>query len=346
MHIFEKNTDQDPLFFHQMTNYRSDMDSNLDIAVDKISIASKNYEIKPLVRIDRSTKSDHKRLNGYLISWQEQAVMHYIISPIASNSSQCTISHCFLAESNVNNHRSNSVTDFICLEHAHNHFTSSLEKHRKEQARIEAEKELDDKGPRSIAQIRRAKTGLFSAINECLEPSENGPKCDPTSRAFLCSPHNQTSSEINVVCSWKTKGNRTKDVISGQHHLRQLVVRPQQKSKSCPLLIEANYKQIVQHDFSISPLNLNMRISIRNRLVQSKVDFEFSLQTRTDLDFVGPECFRKILNGGEEIAFPMDAVIFQSGMFNLQCVKLTVHNNDGSKTPYVFPLQWIVHVNT
>jgi len=331
-----------------MTNYRSDKQTDLEIAVDKICIASKHYSIKPLVEDDTS-RNNINLLNGHSISWQEQAAMHYIISPLESNTAHCTLTQCHLGDRDQGSNSSRSVTDFICLEHAHDQFTATMDMHQKQLARMEAEQEQDNQGPRSIAEIRRAKSYLSSDSGDDGDNSksmENAPKCHPTSLAFLCSPHHHSSSEINVICSWKTKGEKPDEIIVGQHHLRQLAVRPQHKSQSCPLLIGANYNPSVQHDFSTSPLNLDMEISIRNRLVQSKVDFEFSLQSRPDFDFIGPECFRKTLDGGEEIVFPLEAVIFQSGMYNLQCVKLTVHNNDGSKTPYVFPLQWIVQVNT
>ena len=88
-----------------------------------------------------------------------------------------------------------------------------------------------------------------------------------------------------------------------------------------------------------------MEISSRNRLVKSKVDFEFSLAHKPDFDFVGSEHFRWKLEGGEELVFPLEAVLFSGGIYDLQCVKISVCNEDGSKMPYVFPLQWIVKVN-
>lgn len=88
-----------------------------------------------------------------------------------------------------------------------------------------------------------------------------------------------------------------------------------------------------------------MEISIRNRLVKSNVEFEFSLCNQPDFDFIGSSQFQRKLEGGEELVFPLEAVIFSGGIYDLQCVKITVCNEDGSKMPYVFPLQWIVKVN-
>lgn len=332
-----------------MTNYRSDKETDLEISIDKISVMSKTYRIKPLVGTAMSQNHKHS-IDGHPISWQEQAVMHFIISPLESIGSHCTTTQCCLGASDEDKSSTmrSSVADFICLENAHDQFTASLEEHKKELAMIEAELGEENQGPRSISEIRRAKSNLSSSNSEKSGVSKvkrDEPNCHPTSRAFLCSPHQNSSSEINVICSWKTKGDKPEEIIEGQHHLRQLVVRPQHKSKSCPLLIGAKYKTSVQHDFSVGPLNHDMEITIRNRLFHSNVDFEFSLQSRQDLNFIGPERFNEILKAGDEIVFPLKAVLFESGMHNLQCVKLTVNNTDGSKTPYVFPLQWIVQVN-
>lgn len=61
-------------------------------------------------------------------------------------------------------------------------------------------------------------------------------------------------------------------------------------------------------------------------------------------EFIGPESFQWSLQGGEELAIPMQAVVPRSGVYNLQSVRLTVNKVD-KKVPYLFPLQWIVRVN-
>ncbi len=124
-------------------------------------------------------------------------------------------------------------------------------------AMIEAEKEKEGQHPRSIADIRRASSALSSNTSEpetLLDSNEK--RYHPTSRACLCSPHNSSGAEINVICSWKTKGRTTSPgaMILGQHHLRQLAVRPQHKSKRCPLLICSKFDSVVTHDFSLCPL--------------------------------------------------------------------------------------------
>jgi len=73
----------------------------------------------------------------------------------------------------------------------------------------------------------------------------------PTSLDNLCSSE-ERSSDINIICSWATRG---KDgLYKGQHHLRQLAVRPEFKSKGCPVLLSAKYESDFKHDFSQCPL--------------------------------------------------------------------------------------------
>jgi hypothetical protein len=90
-----------------------------------------------------------------------------------------------------------------------------------------------------------------------------------------------------------------------------------------------------------------MELSIKNRLVETTLDFEFSVLPPDDaaFNFVGTENFLWTLVGGNEIVLPLQVIIFKTGRHNLQCVKLTVHEKDGNKKPFVFPLQWIVEVN-
>lgn len=61
-------------------------------------------------------------------------------------------------------------------------------------------------------------------------------------------------------------------------------------------------------------------------------------------EFIGAESFQWSLQGGEELAIPMQAIVPRGGVYNLQSVRLTV-NKANTKVPYLFPLQWIVRVN-
>jgi len=102
----------------------------------------------------------------------------------------------------------------------------------------------------------------------------------------------------------------------------------------------------VSHDFVENPLYLDFEVTIFNRLSQMPIQFKFSLNKTSGLEFVGFECFRSILKFDEELMIPLQAVIFTSGVYNLQAVMLTIYNDDGTEVPYSFPMQWAVLVNS
>ena len=79
-------------------------------------------------------------------------------------------------------------------------------------------------------------------------------------------------------------------------------------------------------------------------MVDSSVEFEFALSgTQSEIHFLGCECFRWTLKGGEEIDIPLQVLVYSSGIYNLQAIRLTVFNDiSGSVVPYTFPMQWIV----
>jgi hypothetical protein len=75
------------------------------------------------------------------------------------------------------------------------------------------------------------------------------------------------------------------------------------------------------------------------------VEFEFSVIHQPDFELTGAESFRWKLSGGEDICIPMSAMILTGGIYNLQCIRLTTYEGKDEELPYVFPLQWIVHVH-
>eukprot|EP00957_Ditylum_brightwellii_P009143 691336-Ditylum_brightwellii.AAC.1 len=144
-------------------------------------------------------------------------------------------------------------------------------------ARRAAEQEESNQ-PRHVAQIRREKSSMESEKsgsshsnngqttpgNDTGSQSSSGNgdlvgkselSYHPTSIMNLCPPE-ESSSKINVICTWTalSSGNAEDEVIYGQHHLRQLAVRPQAKSKGCPLTITANHRSEIEHDFTGGPM--------------------------------------------------------------------------------------------
>lgn len=107
-----------------MTNFRSDKVSDLNIYVNKITVASKVYEVKPFMIQDAVNMIDESTSKiGHGIGCREQVSMHYLIRPIVPNKFKSAISSCSLGDSRALEIENGSkVTDFMCLEYAHDKF--------------------------------------------------------------------------------------------------------------------------------------------------------------------------------------------------------------------------------
>lgn len=100
--------------------------------MNKIFIASRYHKVVPLdgQQIPYHANSENYEENSVVqqslgIRWQEKVSLHYLVTPLDE---PCfTLSECDV----LINHRSkslspsevNSITDFICLEHAHEKYT-------------------------------------------------------------------------------------------------------------------------------------------------------------------------------------------------------------------------------
>jgi len=136
-----------------------------------------------------------------------------------------------------------------------------LRSHQVELARAAAAEERGGH-PRSIAQIRRAKSSLsgVDSITDT-EDEESDPMtgeeegiAHPTSIAKLC-PLDSSKAKLNMVCTWSAVGggNRT-DIVHGQHHFTRLSVRPTTSARGCPITITCRHPSKVSHDFEKGPL--------------------------------------------------------------------------------------------
>ena len=102
----------------------------------------------------------------------------------------------------------------------------------------------------------------------------------------------------------------------------------------------AKYTPKVQHNFDKGPLDEEIVITIRNRLIETNVEFEFTVADQPGLDYVGTTSFSSSLSGGNEISIPLKARMYFGGVYNLQSVRLTVLKEGTEGTAYLFPLQW------
>jgi len=107
-----------------MTNYRSDQETDLAIFVNTVTVASKLYELKPLIFENKGDIIDAKKSSiGHAIGWAEQITMHYLIKPIDQGNAVCSISNCSVGNTmTYEPERGSNITDFICLEHAYDKF--------------------------------------------------------------------------------------------------------------------------------------------------------------------------------------------------------------------------------
>ena len=103
-------------------NYRSDRETNLEIDLGDVRIASRNFEVRQLD--GQVYHGQNQNPTTLQIGWQERITLHYLVIPTVTNA-------CFskVVQSNDNfacAHTNTHVTDFMCRERAHKIFTVSL----------------------------------------------------------------------------------------------------------------------------------------------------------------------------------------------------------------------------
>ena len=128
----------------ELMNYRSDRESNLEIYLDKIFIASRHFEVRQMLgQVDPSDVStslisnvgNGSLLSSLKIGWQERVTLHYLVIPLEKSKPSFTLS--MLSFSSGNQAESESlheitqrygakVTDFMCRERAHDAFSVSF----------------------------------------------------------------------------------------------------------------------------------------------------------------------------------------------------------------------------
>jgi hypothetical protein len=127
----------------KLMNYRSDSDTKLEIYLNNICIASRHFELrKVLGQVDARDLSQHLLASvgtsdsglSLKIGWQERVTLHYLVIPIEVNRTSVSFStlsfssgdEMALGSQLLIDHRYGAqVTDFICLERAHEVFTVS-----------------------------------------------------------------------------------------------------------------------------------------------------------------------------------------------------------------------------
>ena len=318
-----------------IVNLRSDRPDKPDIIIDSIALASRCYKLVPIHGLLSDT---HSPVNSRL-AWQESMALHFRLVPDDQTKQPVTISQCKLSnmvdDSVVTLDASSSdMLDFLCLEKSHDHFHDVWNSHNKALLRAIAAQD-DDSQPRSIAQIRRANTSM--GVDYVDSASSITPPAHPTSIYRHCSIEDALRS-MHVVCSWRCGDG----VMHGAHHRSDVAVRQKGPDNGCPIALAASHPHEFSNSFSKGPASVPIDLTLRNKLLESNVEFVLTVDCPETFDLGGPEALFRELKGGDELALRLNAIIPSPGVYNLQRVRLTV----GGKEPisYLFPHQWVVHV--
>jgi hypothetical protein len=124
-------------------NYRSDSDTKLEIYLNKMCIASRHFEIRQVPgQVDARDLSQHLLASvgnsdsglSLKIGWQERVTLHYLVVPVEINRTSVSFSNLSFSRGDemtlesqplIDHRYGAQVTDFICLERAHEVFTVS-----------------------------------------------------------------------------------------------------------------------------------------------------------------------------------------------------------------------------
>jgi hypothetical protein len=209
--------------------------------------------------------------------------------------------------------------------------------HQLELFRIENAPESEKEHPRSIASIRRANTsdtGSSELDGEMMD-------CHPTSIASLF-PQDLGASMVHLICSWRAILGQ--EVVRGEHHIRQVMVRPLKAFHGCPVSVTVSHPTTVSHDFGNGPAYVPLQIRLSNRLLETPVNFLYSLDP-SSCDLIGTKthCFNLEPNG--EVSLSLQALIARPGIFDLQALRLSVRQGNEDLS-YQFSQQWLVSVKS
>jgi hypothetical protein len=128
----------------KLMNYRSDRDTKLQVYLNKICIASRHFEIRQMRgQVDSNDLSksligfhpDCNPVSSLPIGWQERITVHYLVVPIDFANMPVSLSTISFSSANemvpnslphlLDRRTGGKVTDFMCLERAHEVFMVS-----------------------------------------------------------------------------------------------------------------------------------------------------------------------------------------------------------------------------
>ena len=86
-----------------------------------------------------------------------------------------------------------------------------------------------------------------------------------------------------------------------------------------------------------------MKVSLRNRMLESPVVFYVSVEPHPTVELIGLDMLRLSLEASEEISIPFEALIPTPGVHNLQALQLTIRQ-ESEELSYLLQQQWLVRV--
>lgn len=312
----------------EVANDRTDRPDHIGLTLDKVTLLSRSYVLEPLPGQFAGSQA--------ILGWQERANVHFRILPLESSTEAIKLSHCRFDDTQKAHpiHESSASTlTFACLDRAYEAFEHVLHSHDRALARAASSSGQEPDHPRSISQIRRANT---SAVSFASSSSGKGQRSHATSPARLC-PSDRSDETLCIIVCWKDEATKA----FGEHYIRDLEIRPPSITKECPICVTAHHPQSCSMRRSDEPVQVPVKITLRNRLTRESIDFLFSVDRSECFDFIGTQCFQSALSGGEEISLALQALIRSPGVYDLQRIRISVEGEE----PYVFPMQWLVSVD-
>lgn len=203
--------------------------------------------------------------------------------------------------------------------------------------RIENTPDGEKEHPRSIASIRRTNTSDIRD-NDGLDSKRK--ENHPTSIANLC-PQSSSASKISLICSWRAILGQ--EVIHGEHYLRGIPIRPLTFFRGCPITAIVDHEvSPILHDFTSGPVLVPLRVTLKNRMLESSVKFIVSWEPVSTFELIGTTEQILELQANEEITIPYEALISKAGVHNLQKLRFVIQPH-GQQQQHK-EQQWLIHL--
>jgi hypothetical protein len=209
--------------------------------------------------------------------------------------------------------------------------------------RIENTPDSEKEHPRSIASIRRSNVSEVRSDGSAVSEREN----HPTSIGSLC-PRASSASQIHLTCSWRAILGQ--EVVHGEHYLRGIHIAPTAFFQGCPIAAKADHSVREEHNFSEQPVALvPFTLKLNNRMLETPVRFTWAWDSSptvssSSLELVGTCAQTLELDPCQETEIPMEVMITEAGVHDLQNLLFVVHRETEEDTTYRLSQEWLIHL--